>query len=431
MKPLACLALVAASALGISACTNSKSPATPQPVIGRSAPEGASEFGAACGPEMADLVEASSASAESTSTAANASVSVDDVPDIEPEPVAVSSFAGVEFKGFRINYAASENPLHEGFRKVLAENQLFEQLVGSLNKTIRLPSTVDVQLLDCGTVNAFYDPAGKRVIVCYELFPHFTQMFQPVVKSESELGSAVIGATTFAFYHEIGHGLIDVLNLPAVGREEDNADQIATLLLMAGGDAGVGLALSGAHWFGLQADANKETIFYDEHSFDGQRFYNILCMIYGSDPDKYAHFVKNEVLPEARARRCPAEFSRIHSAWVQLLAPHMTDNAQSEISTPDTAMTPPTPPSPPPASQITCDQVTDRAIELIGLEIGSQAAKLSEAEAEELKRRAVAELPAMLEQLNASCESENWSQAYRRCIIDAASLDAAGACKPS
>jgi hypothetical protein len=63
--------------------------------------------------------------------------------------------------------------------------------------------------------------------------------------------------------------------------------------------------------------------FYDEHSLDEQRFYNIACLIYGADPTKYKGLVENKVLPEARARRCPTEWARISSAWTSLLKPYL------------------------------------------------------------------------------------------------------------
>src|SRR5262249_30856938 len=157
-------------------------------------------------------------------------------------------------------------------------------------------------------VNAFYDPSSKRIIVCYELLDYFVDVFKPVAKDQTELGNAVLGATMFSFFHETGHGLIHLLDLPAVGREEDSVDQLATLTLIAGGDEGVSMALSGAYWFQLQSKGEHKTPFWDEHGFDAQRFYNIVCLIYGSNPDKYAQFVSSGTLPPERAKRCPEEY---------------------------------------------------------------------------------------------------------------------------
>ena len=63
--------------------------------------------------------------------------------------------------------------------------------------------------------------------------------------------------------------------------------------------------------------------FWDEHSLDEQRFYNILCWIYGKDSEGYQYLVDDETLPTDRAERCPAEYDRMNRSWEALLAPYM------------------------------------------------------------------------------------------------------------
>ena len=387
-------------------------------------------------------------------------VDVNTIPAAQVEALPVSGFAGVQASsGFRVSYSPSRDQVHENLRQVLADNKVFEGLTGALNKLIRVPQTVDVQVVDCGTVNAFYDPSKKRIIVCYELMTYFAQMFKPIAKNQDQLGMAVIGATTFAFFHEVGHGLIDILDIPAVGREEDSVDQLATLILIGDGDAGVGLALSGAHWFQLQQQSKTETPFYDEHAFDGQRFYNILCMIYGSNPQKYQQFVASGALPEARAQRCPEEYQKINKSWEKLLQPHLTNNAAnnvdyqptvnpaetndpwagpssggSEANEPSAPSAPSAPapsrPAPrrPAGHAITCEQVAEKAVMLIFQEAQKRAASMSEDQIEQLKARLEAELPAMAEKLLSTCAKENWPDKDRKCVLDADSLEEATKC---
>jgi hypothetical protein len=178
----------------------------------------------------------------SKSTSASALLAKVDVAQIaQPDQpkLEIKGFADVAASGFTVTYNASSVQSHEAFRNVLASNHVFEQIAEGLNKTVRLPTTVSIQLVDCNTVNAFYDPNTKRIIVCYELVDYFLGVFKPVAKSETELGNAVLGALIFSLFHESGHGLINILDLPAVGREEDSVDQLATLILIAAGDEGV------------------------------------------------------------------------------------------------------------------------------------------------------------------------------------------------
>ena len=230
---------------------------------------------------------------------------------------------GLAETGFRVAYAPSGDPDHEKVRELLGGDRIFENIASSLNQVVAMPGTVDIQLVDCGAPNAFYDPTSHRIIVCYELVTYFLHTFQPHAPDHADLGAAAMGATVFAFFHELGHALIHELALPSTGREEDAADQIATLILLEAGDEGVRMALSGAQWFAvLAADNQQRTPFWDEHAFDGQRFFNILCLVYGADPVARAALV-GESLPEARAKRCPAEFRAIDAAWDKLVTPHL------------------------------------------------------------------------------------------------------------
>jgi hypothetical protein len=351
----------------------------------------------------------------------------------QQEGAAIQSFAGVKQTGFRVVYNDSESEVHQGLKTVLEENRVFETLAEALNGLVRLPHAVDVQVVDCGTINAFYDPNAKRIIVCYELMTYFAQIFSPTIKDTNQLGMAVIGATTFAFFHEVGHGLIDILDLPAVGREEDSVDQLATMILIADGDSGVGLALSGAHWFELQEKAGTNKMpFSDEHAFDMQRFFNILCMVYGSDPQKYGDFVTSGTLPEARAARCPEEFGKIRKSWEKLLSPYMTNDAAANVDY-KPAIDPsetiePTDPQPTSGASITCEAVAVKAIELIGEEAIKKAESMTPEEVEDFKAKLEAELPAFAEQFLAQCAKEDWPDKDRQCVLDATSLEQASKC---
>jgi hypothetical protein len=336
----------------------------------------------------------------------------------------IRGFAGVQQTGFRVSYAQSRVPLHEQFREILQNVQLFEKVALALNQTIKLPRTVDIQLVDCGTVNAFYDPNGSRIIMCYELLSYFADMFKPTAANEEELGNAILGATIFAFFHEVGHGLIHQLDLPTTGREEDAVDQFATVILIAGGEQAISMALAGAYWFQLQSKGGNETPFWDEHAFDGQRFYNILCWIYGSAPDKYAGFVTSGNLPEQRAMRCQEEFTKTSSSWEKLLKPHFTqagaENADVEVAAP--------PPAATEGHAVSCEQVADKAMQLILAGLEQQLAGATPEQLQEAAAELEVQLPAIRQNLLDQCYKEDWPDKDRQCVLDAGDIDAASKC---
>lgn len=366
----------------------------------------------------------------------------------------MKGFSSAQPTGFRVAYAPTQRYSH--FRDAFKQDQVFENVAAMLNQTIKMPRLVDIQLVECGTVNAFYDPNNNRIIMCYELMDYYTKMFKPVSKTNEELGNAIVGATFFAFFHELGHGLIHQLEIPAVGREEDAVDQMATLILMENGDSGVAAAMSGAKWFALQAEANKkegsQMPFWDEHSMEEQRFYNIACLVFGSNPEKYSPMVENNYLPKPRAMRCPSEYTRIAGAWERLLQPHINDEAGEPVALPTLptqpkpAETPPQPtgggpmapqplpggepptqqPAADPSGAITCEAVVNHALEVIYTEAMAQAQQ--QGNADEMKAQLEANLPIIYQQGVQECNDENWPQDARACVMKAQSIAQAQGC---
>ncbi len=202
----------------------------------------------------------------------------------------------------------------------LKQTALFETLTSDLNARFPLPRDVGLRAAECGRVNAFYSPRNNVVTLCYEMLAHLTSIFARSGRWTVQEREAVDGAATFIMMHEIGHALVHVMDLPITGREEDAVDQLATVMLIASGEKGAEAALNGVR--AIQPGANAvfdNSDFADEHSLGPQRFFNVACWIYGSDPAKYRGLVANGVLPQARAARCPGEYQRLSKAWIRLL----------------------------------------------------------------------------------------------------------------
>lgn len=125
------------------------------------------------------------------------------------------------------------------------------------------------------------------------------------------------------FYHELGHALIDVLQLPVLGREEDAADTLSTLLIhdLWQEDAAVAMVYHTAGSFLAYASEAEgyDIAYWDEHSLDMQRYYNMICLFYGANPDEREDLAVELELPADRAERCPDEFSLAYDSWGVML----------------------------------------------------------------------------------------------------------------
>ena len=235
--------------------------------------------------------------------------------------------AKVEDRGdFKVAYGEAKRKELAELRQDLLENRVLEETADGLNETLALPEDVTLSFAECGEVNASYDPDSRRVTVCYELVDDLYDAFRDGAKSEDELDERVVGATVFVLYHEVGHALVRVYRLPVTGREEDAVDQLSTYLLTDGTGEGEAAALDAAE--SLYRDENAgggegEPRYWDEHSLDQQRFYNIVCWVYGRDEEKYRSIVADGVLPAERAERCADEYDQIERSWTTLLKPYL------------------------------------------------------------------------------------------------------------
>lgn len=251
-----------------------------------------------------------------------------------PAPAAPRPGKGPQGRGsFKVAYGPVKDTDFKEIQKVFRETRILEDTAQALNESFILPTDITITMNTCGEENAYYEPDKKQITLCYELIAGFTNLFLADAESDQEqedAGEAIAGATMFTLFHELGHALIDIYDLPVTGKEEDAVDQLATVILLEGGDEGENAALNGATSF-MSEDSEEEEKeledipYWDEHSLGEQRFYNIICWTYGKNPDAYQELVDDGTLPEDRAGQCPAEYEKMAKSWDTLLSHHMKE----------------------------------------------------------------------------------------------------------
>jgi hypothetical protein len=237
-----------------------------------------------------------------------------------------------DFKVQVVNASDEENRV---LQSVLTESGVVEQVTDRLNREISLPKDVVVILrpsADPSEISPYWDPEKERIEVPYgwvELIANVFAKDNPDITPE-ELRARVANATAFILYHEVGHGLIDLLKLPTTGKEEDAVDGLAAAILIPSGDDAVKQVLDAAEALGLVGALNPKNAetFADEHSLGEQRFYQLACWVFGSDPEKYSYIVTDGFLPESRAPRCPDEYKQNVTSWEKLLERYMKKDSK-------------------------------------------------------------------------------------------------------
>jgi hypothetical protein len=137
----------------------------------------------------------------------------------------------------------------------------------------------------------------------------------------------VTGNVLFVLAHETAHALISVFEIPVIGREEDAADALATVVALKMGNSFADRVIVNAAkgWFLSDQRDRKQGIpsaFYDEHGLDVQRAYYIVCLLVGGAPDKFLSLAKEVKLPEERQKTCKFDYSNAEWSWDELLKPH-------------------------------------------------------------------------------------------------------------
>jgi rhodanese-related sulfurtransferase len=146
-----------------------------------------------------------------------------------------------------------------------------------------------------------------------------------------------IGLMKSIFMHEFGHALIGELELPSTGAEEDAVDIYAALQIVEptmypSGNKDVDrMAREAATYAALQwyysgklseGKGQAPSAWQDEHTGDLKRFRNMLCIMYGGNPEVFESVVRQTGFEDRTKARCTDEFNKQNRAWRKILAPH-------------------------------------------------------------------------------------------------------------
>ena len=223
---------------------------------------------------------------------------------------------------FLVEHEEVSTPKYIEIDRQIKDEKLLEKAASQLNAALSLPEDITLRTKDCKEINAYYDPNDSAITMCYELMEHFYASFRSSGVSERDSYSQMFDAVRFVFLHEIAHALIDKYKLPIIGNEEDAADRCSAYInLEELGQDGVKAILAAAEAFDIESKrtAGAKKNMADEHLLGEQRYYNALCMVYGSNASKWEKLVTEGFLPKERAVRCPTEYGKTVDAWSGLL----------------------------------------------------------------------------------------------------------------
>ena len=141
----------------------------------------------------------------------------------------------------------------------------------------------------------------------------------------------------FVLLHELGHAVITQMGLPVLGRMEDAADTFAVfMLLRMGSDFSHRALVDAAEGWFFAARRDQKTgqrvAYYSEHGLNEQRAYQIVCIMVGSDAEKFRDLADETNLPEDRRHTLSRRLQQRHVflEFAARAAPPRTRSAQNE-----------------------------------------------------------------------------------------------------
>ena len=248
-------------------------------------------------------------------------------PDAAPEPSVPT---------FDYAYAPPASPALQQIHDRVRDADLLRRLpeLQALDGMFVLPRRLRYVTAECGEFGSFYRPAEAEVVLCYEtlrtLYERGRAQQQQGGLDDGYALAYVRANIRFIVLHETGHALVHLLDLPVTGRQEDAVDQLAAILMLrfAGldetSDQVIGNLRMAADWLlSRSTGAYNLDAYADEHALGEQRYFNLQCLIYGTDPAAFASMVDAGDLTPSRARGCARETRMATRAWLRLLLPHL------------------------------------------------------------------------------------------------------------
>jgi hypothetical protein len=215
-------------------------------------------------------------------------------------------------QSFDTCFLAAETTGDRLTREFLEGECRVEEVSMALGRFFRLPKEVTLQF--GGDLGPLYDPVSSSITIPYHFVARLRRAFP-------DAGDAV-DLTRFILYHEVGHALIDQLELPVPGGSEESADALATLISIEWVDSGGGPVLAASRLF-ARSDVNLTLHPWFDSGLDLERSRRLICWIVGSDPGRLEWLAEDAGISPSNADRCPTEFEELRQRWLELVSPYL------------------------------------------------------------------------------------------------------------
>lgn len=231
-----------------------------------------------------------------------------------------------------IRYLEPQNQVETTAKSDIEQSGVNQTLVDLSESLFPFRKTLTIEY--GGDQGPLYDPELHQVQMPYEFYQQALDYFKKNEYDKKYGKSAQAGAIDTVLHtllHEAGHAYIADQNIPILGKEEDAVDNFAALMMIEYVKNGEDAAISAADMFAFESEDRPDYYdfgeYIDEHSFDLQRYFSTLCLVYGSNPDKHKGLldeVENDYLAD-RKDFCIYQYQTVAQNWHSYLNVETTD----------------------------------------------------------------------------------------------------------
>ena len=261
------------------------------------------------------------------------------LPNLPPAQSQQPAAQGGQSDPVSITYVPPDNSSFQEVYDLLRQHDALEKIKEILTP-FQFPQQLAIETTECRAVNSYYQRKDFKptVTICYEFLKRILELL-PNETSPAGLTptDAAVGQFMWVTFHEVGHAAFDMFNVPIFGHEEDAADNFATFIMLQFGKGQARRLISGAAWAwrAYLGDYQRNPVvqtrlaaFATDHGLPQERFYNLVCLAFGANSQKFADF--GGLLPPTRSPNCSHEYQTLVRAFRQEIRPHI-DQEQARM----------------------------------------------------------------------------------------------------
>lgn len=200
----------------------------------------------------------------------------------------------------------------------LSYEQHIRSLVNQLNNWLMIPSAI--RIIVTPDDEPYYDPLTRTI--------HLG--LAPIIEVQSNYSPRFLkSALTALFLHELGHALVEELNIPDISNQESVADTFSGVMMLEWLDQPQQW-LESAEVMKPKTDEIAKEAIWGEHRLDLQRYYDALCLAYGSAKAPRVYRLIQEAWINDNHERCTEDYPFKIEGWLRVLDPILKQSFPSK-----------------------------------------------------------------------------------------------------